>query len=69
MGDVVLYTWDWREQPPMTEIAKKVRELSHGHIIISQVDTQSDEYMIAIADRPLSSDEALAIRDAELDRM
>lgn len=58
-----LIRWDWREQPRIKAIADAVREQSGGKVIISEIDTQSDEYMIAIADHVVDQGEALALLD------
>jgi hypothetical protein len=63
-----LFSWDWRQQPPMQSIAAKVRDLSGGTAIITEIDTQSDERMIAVAGREVSTDEALAAYVQPLDR-
>ena len=60
----VLIRWGWREQPDMKAIAEAVRDQSFGTVIISEIETGSSEYMIAVAGRELSDAEALAIADA-----
>lgn len=52
-------SWDYREQPDITELAKHVLELSGGAVHITNVDdTGCDAYAIVIADRPYSQSEA-----------
>lgn len=42
------FRWDYREQPPLNEIADTIRELSGGTISMSYPDDGSDEYQLDI---------------------
>lgn len=43
------------------ELATAVREQSGGTVIITEVDAQMSDVMLAVADRPVGADEAIAI--------
>jgi len=53
-----LFTWDWKEQPPMTEIAAFVAELSGGSVVMREHPTGSDQYALVIADHQISEADA-----------
>ena len=42
------FTWDWRQQPPMSEIALAVRDASGGTVRMTMPDTGSDSYELNI---------------------
>jgi hypothetical protein len=42
-------TWDWKEQPPIDELASAVRRASGGTVEVVEVDTGGDEYQIEIS--------------------
>jgi len=42
------FTWDYRVQPPMKEIAGAVEALSGGTVAMSMPETESDEYELVI---------------------
>jgi hypothetical protein len=42
------FLWDWREQPPMTDIAAAVTELTGGTVSMTMPDTGSDSYELVI---------------------
>lgn len=55
-----LFTWDWKAQPPMTEIAAAVSRLSaHGRQVhMHEVDTESDQYAWIVSDVELTDEQA-----------
>jgi hypothetical protein len=59
----VLYSWDWKEQPPMADIAVTVARTSGERrpVVMRPVSLGTDAYACVIADRAVTDDEALAI--------
>lgn len=53
-----VFTWDWKEQPPLEKLAEAVAEVSGGGVYMRQVDTGSDEYALVVSDHPVDDAEA-----------
>jgi hypothetical protein len=58
-----LYSWDWKEQPPMADIAAVAARISGEQrpVVMRSVSLGTDAYACVIADRAVTDDEALAI--------
>ncbi len=54
-------TWDWREQPNLTELAEMVTRLSGGRLRIVQPDTGGDEYAIVLSTVALTVEQATEV--------
>ena len=58
------WTWDWQEQPPMSEIGAAVTEMSaKGQVFACHPETDSDSYALVLADRELTPEQAKQIYD------
>jgi len=58
------FTWDWKEQPPMTEIGAAVTAMSaKGQVFAYHPDTDSDCYAVVLADRELTTEQVKRIYD------
>jgi hypothetical protein len=53
-----VFTWDWKEQPPLAEVAEAIAEVSGGTVHMRQVDTGGDEYALVVSDRQVDDAEA-----------
>ena len=51
-------SWDYREQPDLDDLAAAIRELTGSSVHLTQVATESDQYAIVLADRPLGVEDA-----------
>lgn len=49
-------SWDWREQPDLDVLARHIRDLSGGALLLHTVDTGSDECAIVLSTAPLNED-------------
>ena len=66
-AEVKIFSWDWREQPPLRDIFQAASEMSpRGDITITLPDTGSDQYALIISARPLTADEARIVYQAWL---
>jgi hypothetical protein len=64
-----ILTWDWREQPDLSELASIVLERSGGRIHLTPVeDTGDDQYALIIGSEPLTQEQASAAYWAEVER-
>lgn len=63
-GTARVVTWDWRQQPPLADIARAVAELSAGRVHMREVDTGSDQYEWVISDYPVDDAEAERLEEA-----
>jgi hypothetical protein len=63
-----IFTWDWKEQPPMEAIfAAAADASSRGRAaVMRMVETGDDSYACVVADREVSDEEAEAVMDARL---
>ena len=52
---VAAWTWDWREQPPLEDIAENIGARTSLHVYLPE--TGSDQYALVIASRVLSDSE------------
>lgn len=57
MADPEAFTWDWRAQPPMEQIAAAVERLSGGRVRMYLPQTGTDSYAAVISDRELDAGE------------
>jgi hypothetical protein len=46
---VRVLSWDWREQPDLTALARDIADLSGGRLYLAGVDTGSDEYAVVLS--------------------
>jgi hypothetical protein len=60
-GAARVFTWDYREQPDMAEIARTVTEMSGGRVFMAQADTGTDSYAWVISACELTGDQATAV--------
>lgn len=60
-----IMTWDWKEQPDLTELAGRLLQLSEGRIHLYEVETGSDQYAIVLSDAAM---DAAAVKAAFDDR-
>lgn len=66
-AEVKIFSWDWKEQPPLRDVFQAVSEMSpRGDITITLPDTGSDQYALIISARPLTADEARIVYQAWL---
>jgi hypothetical protein len=58
----VIFSWDWKAQPPLKEIAAAVARVSGERrpVVMRTFDTGGDEYALVIADREVTDEDALA---------
>ena len=52
-----VFTWDYREQPPLGEILAEVRKMTAPWFWICP-ETGTQEYALILSDRELNADEA-----------
>jgi hypothetical protein len=50
-------SWDWREQPDRTELARILTDLTDGRIKLYDVETESDQYAIVVTTGDLADEE------------
>lgn len=62
-----VFTWDWKEEPNWAGLAKAVADLSGGQVGMALANTESETYMLVVADYPITEKDATAIwrRDRE----
>jgi hypothetical protein len=60
-----MFTWDYRAQPEMDDIAAAVAELSGGRVFMREVNTRSDEYAWVVSDTELTDEQAERLYFAE----
>jgi hypothetical protein len=53
-----ILTWDWKGQINLAKLAEAVYEVSGRGVIIREVDTGGDFYMLVISDHVVSDEEA-----------
>lgn len=58
MTHTEVLTWDWREQPDLPELARKLFAVSGGTVHLREIDTGSDEYAIVLASEPITAAQA-----------
>ena len=63
------FRWDYREQPPMGEIAAAVAELSAGIVRMTMPETGSDEYELTIEVAPSVIRLARELSEADVARL
>lgn len=52
---IAVLSWDYKEQPPLDELAKLIEEFSEGRLHLRCVeDTGSDEYAVVVSHLPMS---------------
>lgn len=61
MPEMVVLSWDWREQPDVEEFHRAVFDISEGKVHITKVDTGSDEYAVIVSDEQLVDGEPEAL--------
>lgn len=61
----IVMHWDWREQPDLEELDRAVRRASGGLARVHQIETDSDQYAIVVADHRVSDAEVAAAWAAE----
>lgn len=61
--DPVVISWDWKDQPDLGKIAAVAARISGERrpVVMREFDTGGDEHALAIADRDVTDEEALAI--------
>lgn len=68
MSRVEVLSWDYREQPDLARLGNVVAEMSGGRVWLTSVDdTGGQDYVLAVADRPLTQDEAMDAYDRSLE--
>lgn len=55
------FSWDYRQQPPMSEIAAFVNAISGGKVDIMEVRTGGDRYAWVVADHEMTDEEAMEL--------
>lgn len=65
-GRAVMFTWGWKAQPPMGEIAAEVGRLSGPgcRVFMREYDTKSGQYAWIVSDYEVDDAEAQRIDDA-----
>jgi len=53
--------WDWKEGPPVEEIARAVESVSRSRVWVHNVDTGSEDYVMVIADRELTPEQVAEV--------
>ena len=62
--ELVIFSWDYREQPDMAEFHRAVNDISGNRVHVIPVETGSDQYAVVVCDQPLGKAEAVeAYRD------
>ena len=63
-----VFFWDWKEQPPMDEIAAAVQELSAGGsaTYMREADTGTEDHAWVVSDAELSDEQASEAYEAAL---
>lgn len=65
-GRAAMFTWDWKAQPPMEDIAAEVARLSEAgrKVFMRKFDTESDQYAWIVSDYEVDDAEAERIDEA-----
>lgn len=58
MSEISILTWDWKEQPPLDDIADIIKTMSGGTVNMVEVDTGSDQFAWVISPVPMDQDSA-----------
>jgi hypothetical protein len=54
----IVLSWDWKEQIDLDDLDDAVRAASAGVARVHQIDTQSDQFAIVVADHRVTPEEA-----------
>jgi hypothetical protein len=51
-------SWDWREQPDLQDLGRRVADISNGRAYLTEVATHCDDYALIVSTEPMTPDEA-----------
>lgn len=60
MAEMVIISWDYREQIDRAELHRAVHDISGGRVHIREIDTDSDQYAVLVSDEPADDETAMA---------
>lgn len=60
MPEMVIVSWDYRDQIDRAELHRAVYDISGGRVHITEIATDSDQYAVIVSDEPVDDETALA---------